>query len=136
DWEEETAFDTRRRWLGTRDPAAWLAVPAAIRFQEEHDWDAVRARCHTLGVEARERLAELFGLEPLTPTEDSFVQMFGAALPPCDVWKVQTRLLDEFGIEALLPELAGVPLVRVSLQAYNDASDVDALMAALEQTFG
>ena len=32
DWEEETAFDTRRRWLGTRDPSAWLAVPAAIRL--------------------------------------------------------------------------------------------------------
>ena len=111
DWEEETAFDTRRRWLGTRDPSAWLAVPAAIRFQEDHDWDAVRSRCHALGLEARSRLAEQFGLEPLTPTEDSFVQMLACALPPCRVWEVQSRLLDEFGIEALLMELAGVPLV-------------------------
>ncbi len=136
DWEEETAFDTRRRWLGTRDPSAWLAVPAAIRFQEDHDWDAVRSRCHALGLEARSRLAEQFGLEPLTPTEDSFVQMLACALPPCDVWEVQSRLLDEFGIEALLMELAGVPLVRVSLQAYNDESDVDALVAALTRIFG
>ena len=74
-------------------------------------------------------LAELFGLEPLTPTEDSFVQMLAGALPPCDVWEIQSRLLDEFGIEVLLMELAGVPLVRVSLQAYNDESDVDALVA-------
>src|SRR5215217_3113004 len=136
DWEEETAFDTRRRWLGTRDPSAWLAVPAAIGFQEEHDWGLVRSRCHALGLEARTRLAELFGFEPLTPTEESFVQMFACALPPCDVWEVQRRLPDEFGIEALLMELAGVPLVRVSLQAYNDESDVDALVAALSRIFG
>ena len=135
DWEEETAFDARRRWLGTRDPAAWLAVPAAIRFQEEHDWDAVRARCHALGVDARERLSELFGLEAATPTEDSFVQMLGARLPPCDVCEVQSRLLDEYGIEVLLMELGGMPLIRVSLQAYNDESDVDALLAALERIF-
>jgi isopenicillin-N epimerase len=136
DWEEETAFDERRRWLGTRDPSAWLAVPAAIRFQEEHDWDAMRSRCHALGLEARTRLAELFGLEPLTPTEDSFVQMLGAALPECGVGQVQERLLDEYRIEALLTELAGVPLVRVSLQAYNDESDVDALVTALGRIFG
>jgi isopenicillin-N epimerase len=136
DWEEETTFDTRRRWLGTRDPSAWLAVPAAIRFQKEHDWEAVRSRCHALGLDARVRLAELFALEPLTPTEDSFVQMVAAALPPCDVGDVQRRLLDEFGIEVLLMELAGVPLVRVSLQAYNDESDVDALVAALSRIFG
>jgi isopenicillin-N epimerase len=136
DWEEETAFDARRRWLGTRDPAAWLAVPAAIRFQEEHDWDAARARCHALGVDVRKRLADLFELEPVTPTEDSFVQMLGAQLPPCEVWEVQERLLREFRIEALLMELATTPLVRVSLQAYNDASDVDALVSALERIFG
>jgi isopenicillin-N epimerase len=131
DWEEETAFDARRRWLGTRDPSPWLAVPAAIRFQQEHDWDAVRARCHALGVDVRGQLADLFGLEPVTPTEDSFVQMLGARLPPCDVSNVQSRLLEEYGIEALLMELAGMPLIRVSLQGYNDESDVDALLAAL-----
>ena len=135
DWEEETTFDARRRWMGTRDPAAWLTVPAAIRFQTEHDWDAVRSQCHELGVEARRRLADLFELEPLTPTGDSFVQMLGAQLPPCDVWEVQERLLNEFQIEALLMELAGVPLVRVSLQAYNEASDVDALVSALDRIF-
>ena len=136
DWEEEASFDARRRWLGTRDPAAWLAVPAAIRFQDEHDWDGVRSRCHVLGVDARERLAELFGLAPLTPTEDSFVQLLGAALPPCDVWEVQKRLLDEHGIEVLLRELSGIPLVRVSLQAYNDEEDVDALVRALARILG
>lgn len=136
DWEEEAAFDTRRRWLGTRDPAAWLSVPAAIRFQQENDWDSVRARCHELGVDVRRRLSDLFGLEPVTPGEGSFVQLVAAELPPCDVWEVQRRLLEDYRIEVLLQRLCGVPLIRVSLQGYNDEEDVEALLAALEEILG
>jgi selenocysteine lyase/cysteine desulfurase len=44
---------------------------------------------------------------------------------------VQSRLLDEYSIEVLLQELPGVQSIRVSLQAYNDESDVDALVTAL-----
>jgi isopenicillin-N epimerase len=135
DWEKETAFDARRRWLGTRDPAAWLAVPAAIRFQQEHDWDGVRRRCHLLGLQVRERLSELFGLDPVAG-EGSFVQMVAAALPPCGVKEVQRRLLEDYRIEVPLQEVAGAALVRVSLQAYNDEGDVDALVGALAEILG
>jgi isopenicillin-N epimerase len=131
DWEDETEFDARRRWLGTRDPSAWLSIPAAIRFQAEHDWDGVRARCHALAVDVRAHLAELFGLAPVAPTEESFVQLVAARVPPCDVMEVQRRLYDEHRIEVLMLELAGVPLIRVSLQAYNDEEDVQRLMGAL-----
>ena len=40
-----STFSQRIEMQGTRDPAAWLAVPDAIRFQAERDWDAVRERC-------------------------------------------------------------------------------------------
>ena len=48
DWVDGAAFHERHRWQGTRDPSAYLAVPAAIDFQAEHDWPAVRERCHEL----------------------------------------------------------------------------------------
>ena len=53
DWLDDAAFADLHRWQGTRDPSAYLAVPAAIAFQAEHDWPAVRERCHALLVVAR-----------------------------------------------------------------------------------
>jgi isopenicillin-N epimerase len=53
-------------WQGTRDIAPFLAVPAAIRFLEEHDWPAVRERCHELATWVRGALLELPGVEPLS----------------------------------------------------------------------
>ncbi len=134
DWEEETGFAARQRWEGTRDPAAWLAVPDAIDFQAEHDWDGVRARCHDLALQAWARIAELLGVPPATP--DSFVQMVAVALPPCDPWAVQRLLFDEHRIEVLGQRLAETPLLRISFQAYNDAGDLEALVSALAEIFG
>ncbi len=74
-WEAERPGPSRfvdwHEWQGTRDVAAYLAVPEAIRFQAEHDWDAVRARCHALAVETRARIEEVTGLAAICPADDS-----------------------------------------------------------------
>jgi selenocysteine lyase/cysteine desulfurase len=44
---------------------------------------------------------------------------------------VQRRLRDEDRIEAPVREWKGRILIRVSVQAYNDESDLDALLDAL-----
>jgi isopenicillin-N epimerase len=130
DWAEESSFVGRHRWAGTRDPSGFLAVPAAIDFQAEHDWDSVRRRCRALAREARLRLAELFQLEPFAP-EDAIEQMVAAPLPACDVEEVARRLRDEHRIEIPVREWNGRPLVRASFQGYNDQSDLEALLDAL-----
>ncbi len=74
-WEAEQPGPSRfvdwHEWQGTRDVAAFLSVPAAIRFQAGHDWDAVRARCHALAVETRTRLEAVTGLPSVCPENAS-----------------------------------------------------------------
>jgi isopenicillin-N epimerase len=124
DFAEGAAFHELNRWQGTRDPAALLAVPAAIEFQAAHDWQAVRERCHALLVRVRDEI----GLEPLT---DTFVQMLGFRLPVADGDAFRRDLYKRNRIEVPVVETRDGWTLRVSIQGYNDESDADALVAAL-----
>jgi isopenicillin-N epimerase len=124
DFGDGNAFHELHRWQGTRDPSAYLAVEDAIAFQETHDWPKVRERCHELLANAR------IPLEPLT---DEFVQMRGFALPEgTNGEQLKTRLYDEHKIEVPIVQTSdGRWTMRVSVQAYNDEADLDALAQAV-----
>jgi len=110
------------------------AVPAAIRFLEEYRWDEVRAYSHNLILEARARLAELTGLEPTTTDPDLWhSQLVMARLPPCDLAALKTALYDDYRIEIPMIDWQGNQGLRVSIQGYNTAADIDALINALSQ---
>jgi hypothetical protein len=75
---DDPSFVSRHEKQGTRDPSAYLTVPAAIAWQDEHEWAAVRDRCHELARRARNEL----DLESLTPDSDEFfAQMVTLRLP-------------------------------------------------------
>ncbi|HEU4798213.1 MAG TPA: aminotransferase class V-fold PLP-dependent enzyme [bacterium] len=119
-------------WQGTQDIAAYLAVPAAIGFQRDHQWEAVREDCHTLAREVRERITGLTGLPPLSPdSPDWYAQMVSLPLPASDARRLQRRLLEEHGIEAPVMAWSGRALLRISLQGYNTRDDVDAVVSAV-----
>jgi isopenicillin-N epimerase len=120
------------QWTGTKDPTAALTVPDAIRFMQEHDWDAVRRECHILLREALERVCELTGLPPLYPLDSDFYsQMAIAQLPKCDLALLKSRLYEEFRVEVPLIEWQDRHFVRISIQGYNTREDVDALLDGL-----
>jgi isopenicillin-N epimerase len=125
-------FIDEQEWTGTHDPSAYLAVPAGIKFLEEHHWDEVRLQCHTLAQHARARLAELTGLPHICPdSTDWYMQMFTVPLPPCDTEVLKQRLYAEFNVEVPIVTWQDKPFMRVSIQAYNSLSDVDRLLAGL-----
>jgi isopenicillin-N epimerase len=131
DWTQAEWAD-RHRWAGTRDPSAYLAVPAAIDFQAANGWDAVRERCHALATLSAREL-EALGLEPLPASDDEYVQMIAFRMPPCDAEQVTLRLAREHCIEVLAQTWRGQPTLRVSFQGYNGERDLDALLTALPQ---
>jgi isopenicillin-N epimerase len=120
------------QWTGTRDPSAALTVPAAIQFMQDHDWEAVQVRCHRLLRQALERIGELTGLAPLVPLDsDLYGQLGVARLPVLEPAVLKSRLYDEYNIEVPVIEWQDKILIRISVQAYNDQSDIDALLQAL-----
>jgi isopenicillin-N epimerase len=130
---QNSAYVDALQWLGTNDVSAYLAVPAAIRFQAEHDWPRVRADCHKLLAESLRRVAALTGLDLLYPaTGDHYVQMAVNALPRIDdLAAFNRRLFERHRIEIPCIEWNGRQFLRIALQGYNARADIDALLAAL-----
>ncbi len=119
-------------WTGTADPAAYLTVPAAIAFQQQNGWPAVREACHSLLAEARLRVAALSGQAQICPDgPEWWSQMAAVPLPPCDPLALKARLWDEYQVEVPIVVWNGRPMVRISIQAYNSPADIDRLLEAL-----
>ncbi len=135
-------FVDHHEWTGTRDIAAFLSVPAAIEFQQEHDWPKVHLACHVLVVEAQERICTLTRRPPISGfgnggTTGGRLQMAAAPLPDSvDLPLLKSRLYDEYRIEVPLILWNGYKLIRVSVQGYNTRRDVDKLVQALGQLMG
>jgi isopenicillin-N epimerase len=122
-------LERRFQWQGTRDIAACLAVPAAIAFQQRHDWPAQRQRCQALLAHAQASLSERYGLPPIA-LHDTGLQMAAIPVPNQDAEALRTRLFEDGRIEVPVTQHAGRTFVRVSVQAYNDAADIERLLEA------
>lgn len=127
-YSEGNTFVDRIETQGTRDPAAWLAVPDAIRFEADRDWDEVRDRCCRLAREARWELCELTGTEPLAP--DEMLGQMAAVRLPHPAPGLSDRLFADHRVEVPI----GGPtddLLRLSVAAYTTRDEIDRLLAAL-----
>lgn len=133
-------------WSGTRDPSAYLSIPAAIEFLESVGLDAFRSRTHWLAQYARRKLVELTGLEPLVPDDSAWYgSMAHVPLPPlreltsgntcdesCPVSNpLQHTIWRQLGIEVPIVDFRGRRYIRVSCHLYNDTEQIDRLVAGL-----
>ncbi len=131
-WTDDSTLISRNEWQGTRDISAFLSVPAAIDFQESHQWELVRQQCHALASQTRERIVNHYGLTPISAdSPDWFGQMVAAPIPECDLDSLKRRLYDEYRIEVPVSTWNGLNLVRVSFQGYNTNGDAECLLDAL-----
>ena len=125
-YREDADFGERHGWAGTRDPAAYLAVPKAIEVHGGFDPERQRA----LADHAEQRLGEA-GFARVAGEPAPFMRAVElSAGDPDELWG---RLFAEFKVEVPVYEWAGRRLLRVSIGPYNDEQDVDRLLDALER---
>lgn len=130
-----SVIERRLQWQGTRDICGCLALEAAIDFHRRHLTPAVRARCHADAVALMHELAERFDQPPIG-ADDDFVQMAPLPVPSCDAEGLRARLSDQHHIEVPVTQHDGRCFVRVSVQGYNTADDLQRLRDALLGAFG
>ncbi|HEX2428587.1 MAG TPA: aminotransferase class V-fold PLP-dependent enzyme [Gaiellaceae bacterium] len=126
-YHEDADFGERHGWQGTRDPAAYLAVPAAIEMDASFD----RAAAQQLADEAERRLAP-FGLRPLRGTRAPFMRALTVrASDPDELWR---RLVEDHRVDVPVYDWEGTALLRVSIGPYNDEVDLERLVDAVRRS--
>lgn len=126
-------------WWGTRDPSAWLSIPAAVAFLSSVGWERFRSRTHGLAQYARRRIEQLTSLAPLTPDSDEWYgSMIALPLPVLDAAALQQTLWREHRIEVPIFEWQSADaqvyrLVRPSCHLYTTREHIDRLCVALAQ---
>lgn len=127
-----TELQRRLQWPGTRDISGFLAVPAAMAFQQRHHWAAVRQRCHALALQTAQRWCALTDQGPLAQ-DDDVGQMVLLPMPHTqDADGLKATLYERFRIEVPVTQHQGQVFVRVSVQGYNTQDDLDCLLQALQ----
>ena len=128
------AFSDRLQMLGTRDPSAWLAWPAALKFRARLNWISLAAQASETAWHFGNLVAEWTGIPLLATRPFCAPQMVALALPPCEPAALKAFLWDR-RIEVPCYLWQGRPMLRVSVQPYNDINDLERLLEALRAFF-
>lgn len=135
-WGLDQGFTTEFDLVGTRDPSAWLAAPAALELLAEFGAEEVRRYNHELALEAGERLANRWGTQFRTP-RSMVASMVSVPLPErfggssAEAARLRDVLLFEERIELHIAARGDRLAARVAIQIYNDLADVDRLGDAI-----
>lgn len=120
---------------GTRDPCPWLALPTAIEFQTQLGFEQIRCRNAGLVDYVRRRLADIPGLQRITPVHPRMHGFLTAYRLPAhvDIPRWRQILWDKYHIEVPLFERPEGWLMRVSTHFYNTPAEIDLLTQALTE---
>jgi isopenicillin-N epimerase len=123
-------------WIGTRDPTAWLTVPAAIDLHLQMGGELLRERNAALAQKAACELATSWNTD-CGSTDVLGGSMATVRLPfsdeasPQRALALRASLLKEHRIDVVIIVFGGSLWARISAQAYNMLSDYQRLADAI-----
>lgn len=119
---------------GTRDYSAFLTIPAAIEFMQQHNWLQVSAGCRKLVQQNAPAFCELLDATPLAPIHDDFIlQLFSAKIKTTEPEKLYRHFFDNYKIEIPVMRHGDKVYLRYSINAFNSQQDLDTLFAAIKE---
>jgi isopenicillin-N epimerase len=128
-------FETEFDWVGTRDPTAWLTVPAAIDFHHRSGGHLLRERNMRLARQASNLLVSRWKSE--RGTIDALTGSMSTVRLPMDgevndtrAFAIRHALREEHRIDAAVIAFNGAFWMRLSAQAYNEMNDYARLAEA------
>lgn len=123
-WEPGSSFARRHTWQATRDPSAYLALPAAIAYTRGLDLAAQTALA--------DRGVEVLREAGLDPVEGLAAPLMRALeVDTADPARLQERLFAEHGVEVVVREWEGRSVVRFSVGPYVSERDLERLRDGL-----
>lgn len=137
-WGYESEKPSHSRFLdyhegqGTRDYSAFLTIPRAIAFMNEHNWENVATWSRQMVLDNAEKFSIFSGGHLLA--EPSFLtQMLSIPVACRQPEKLQEIFFSEFRIEIPVMKHGNSVFVRFSINAFNSQADLDKLYDAMIQ---
>ena len=131
----KSPFLLDNQWQGTRDMSAFLTIPAAVKFMDDHDWPNVSRKCREMVIQTRNQLLNYLNISPLCP-DDWMGQMASIPMPFNDAVEIKNALLNKYHIQVPVFTWKGKVYLRYSIQAYNSESDLEKLFSAVKELLG
>lgn len=129
----ESKFLDYHQMQGTRDFSAFLTVPKAIEFLNQHNWKEKSKACHELVIKNAKRFYDLLGSKALSPLTNEFVgQMFSIPIKTTEPMKLQRLLFEKYKVEIPVMPHAEQVYLRYSINVFNTQHDLDELYNALQ----
>lgn len=129
----ESKFLDYHQMQGTRDFSAFLTVPKAIEFLNQHNWKEKSKACHELVIKNAKRFYDLLGSKALSPLTNEFVgQMLSIPIKTTEPMKLQRLLFEKYKVEIPVMPHAEQVYLRYSINVFNTQHDLDVLYNALQ----
>ncbi|MCF6240760.1 MAG: aminotransferase class V-fold PLP-dependent enzyme [Bacteroidales bacterium] len=120
-------------YQGTRDLAPFLTVPAGIEFHKEYSTYPVKQNIRKMLEYTKNELSKIFNTKAIIEEIPENIQMYAHPLPQKINGKLlKTKLYDEYKIELPVSTQNNVEYLRISLQIFNNKSELDILFARLK----